>query len=63
MGEFQCLKLSLFKHTLYGRLLIEDGAKPFASLEGQNLHGAEINLYTVSNVLYIMRYFKFIKHS
>lgn len=44
LGEFQCLKSSLFKHNSAWR--IHDGAKLLASVEGWKLPGAKITQYT-----------------
>lgn len=45
LGEFHCFNLSLFTNTVSRR--IQDGAKLLASIEGLNLYGAKITLYTV----------------
>lgn len=47
LGEFECLKLSLFNTTVSGR--IQHKAKPFASIEGRKKkkRGTKITLYTV----------------
>lgn len=54
LGEFQCFKLFLLRHTVSGR--IQGGAKLFACVKGQKLNGGENNpVYSIVFILTVAK--------